>query len=308
MYALFTEYDKFNFKATYGIIDFLDDIKGLSYHAKFVYCLLLKELRTLRFSNRLKEDDTGLYVEKSRKLIGEALGGMCRQTAAKYVKELESFGLLQEKPVGYKQCNKIYLKYNTNKKYRLKDESTIKKEKGSLIRRLLGKTESYKIREKSEIEQKNNDAQPVRSTSSNNLLVNKANDIIAQIKGFRLVGNDYKEIGGLLFLCNNDLAEFKLGVQETIGKTPSTTYVRMLADILNRKYYYKTDKKQKSPPETKPTSSPKNKGKPSFGSGMQEHNFDYTVIEQLNRLDMMHKSGIISSEQYKEEVEKFNIK
>ena len=287
MYALFTKEEKFNFTAQYGMVDYIFHTKGLSTMAKTIYQVLLGELKYLHHSNRLKVDDKGIYVEMTRSVIGEKLS-LCSHTVAKYIKELQRYGLLIDRRMGLKLCNRIYLKYRSDAK-----RYNIDADKAKTV-----KSENTKI----ENGQKNSGEAPASKTPQSTTLISKATEIIAQIIDECL---PYRTINQMLILCKDNLDDLNMAVQYCFGKTPTKSYTAMLMNTL-REQYHKKKKERKEKRESKPI--PKISKKVSDFNKMAEHEeWDFDKLEMAQRYHVQRKLGSISEEEYKQKIAELGI-
>lgn len=285
MYSFFSKSEKYNFTAQYVMVDYVFNIEGLSIMAKTIYQILLGELKTLNNAGKLKVDNYGIYVELARSVIGSKLK-RCSHTVAKYIKELQRFGLLVDRRMGVNLCNRIYLKYPTDAK-----------------RYNINKSENKN-------KQKNNDVKSANNTSSyENPLIFKAKDIIAQLTEESL---PTQTINQMLILCKDNLDDLNAAVQNCFGRPPKVSFTAMLFNELKNGYY-----KKKSQPkiENKPSSGePKPKSEPRKSSPKKNkftttysHNWDIAQIEKVNDLHLMLELGEISEEEYHAEINKINI-
>lgn len=279
MYSLFTKEEKFNFVSNFGSVDFIEKIKGLSSAASQIYHILLRELKRLFFINNIKEDHYGIYVELSREIIGERFkGGICSHTVAKYIKELQRYGLLIDRRMGLKLCNRIYLKYKTDaKRYDIKDSENKK-------------------------EQKNSGDKPASNTPLENPLINKANKIISQLTDESL---PHRTINQMLILCKDNLADLNAAVQNCFGRIPTVSYTAMLMNELKNEYY---KKKQQRKEEKEKKYKPKVSNKVSKFNEMESHgDWEFDKLEKAE--DLLHslKLGKISEEEYHSEIAKLNL-
>ena len=279
MYAYFTENETFNFVAESGIVDYVDRISGLGDRAKRIYQILLSELKRLFFNKKIKEDDKGIYVELARSVIGEKMG-LCSHTIAKYIKELQRYGLLMDRRMGVNLCNRIYLKYRTDAKRYEKDKSN-----------------------KAENGQKNNDVKPASNTSSqNNTLINKSKEIISQLTDECLPD---RTINQMLILCNDNLDILKASVENCFGRTPIKGYIPMLFDTLRNKYY---EKKEKRKQDRNSNTTKSGRKKPNSHFVVTEsHGFDVDVLEKIEMLHQQLRLGYITQEEFDEQKEKLNM-
>lgn len=290
MYSFFSKSEKYNFTSEYGMVDYIYNIDGLSLIAKNIYSILLGELKYLHNTGKLKIDNYGIYVEMARSLIGDKLKKKCSHTVAKYIKELQRFGLLLDRRMGVNLCNRIYLKYPTDaKRYTLKEDKELSQPKN---------------------EQKNNDVKSANNTSSQeNPLIFKAKDIIAQLTEESL---PTQTINQMLILCKDNLDDLNAAVQNCFGRPPKVSFTAMLFNELKNGYY-----KKKSQPkiEDKPSSGePKPKSEPKKATPKKNkftttysHNWDIAQIEKVNDLHLMLELGEISEEEYHAEINKINI-
>ena len=285
MYSFFSKSEKYNFTAQYVMVDYVFNIEGLSIMAKTIYQILLGELKTLNNAGKLKVDNYGIYVELARSVLGSKLK-RCSHTVAKYIKELQRFGLLVDRRMGVNLCNRIYLKYPTDAKRYNTNKSENKNE------------------------QKNNDVKSANNTSSQeNPLIFKAKDIIAQLTEESL---PTQTINQMLILCKDNLYDLNAAVQNCFGRPPKVSFTAMLFDELKNGYY-----KKKSQPkvEDKPSlGEPKPKYEPKKSSPKKNkftttysHNWDIAQIEKVNNLHLMLELGEISEEEYHAEINKINI-
>ena len=285
MYSFFSKSEQYNFTAQYGMVDYIFDIEGLSLMAKNIYQVLLGELKYLNNIKNLKIDNYGIYVELARSVIGAKLK-KCSHTIAKYIKELQRFGLLLDRRMGVNLCNRIYLKYPADAKRYNTNKSENKNG------------------------QKNNDVKSANNTSSyENPLIFKAKDIIAQLTTESL---PVQTINQMLILCKDNLGDLNAAVQNCFGRTPIVSFTAMLFDELKNGYY-----KKKSQPkvEDKPSlGEPKPKYEPKKSSPKKNkftttysHNWDIAQIEKVNNLHLMLELGEISEEEYHAEINKINI-
>lgn len=290
MYSFFSKSEKYNFTAQYGMVDYIYNIDGLSLIAKNIYSILLGELKYLHNTGKLKIDNYGIYVEMARSLIGDKLKKKCSHTVAKYIKELQRFGLLLDRRMGVNLCNRIYLKYPTDaKRYTLKEDKELSQPKN---------------------EQKNNDVKSANNTSSQeNPLIFKAKDIIAQLTEESL---PTQTINQMLILCKDNLDDLNAAVQNCFGRTPIVSFTAMLFDELRSgRYKIKPQPKIEDKPssgEPKPKSEPK-KATPKKNkfTTTYSHNWDIAQIEKVNDLHLMLELGEISEEEYHAEINKINI-
>ena len=285
MYSFFSKSEQYNFTAQYVMVDYVFNIEGLSIMAKNIYQILLGELKSLNNSGKLKIDNYGIYVELARSVIGSKLK-RCSHTVAKYIKELQRFGLLLDRRMGVNLCNRIYLKYPADaKRYN---------------------TNKYENKNG----QKNNDVKSANNTSLyENPLIFKAKDIIAQLTEESL---PTQTINQMLILCKDNLDDLNAAVQNCFGRPPKVSFTAMLFDELKNGYY-----KKKSQPkvEDKPSlGEPKPKYEPKKSSPKKNkftttysHNWDIAQIEKVNNLHLMLELGEISEEEYHAEINKINI-
>lgn len=290
MYSFFSKSEKYNFTSEYGMVDYIYNIDGLSLIAKNIYSILLGELKYLHNTGKLKIDNYGIYVEMARSLIGDKLKKKCSHTVAKYIKELQRFGLLLDRRMGVNLCNRIYLKYPTDaKRYTLKEDKELSQPKNG---------------------QKNNDVKSANNTSSQeNPLIFKAKDIIAQLTEESL---PTQTINQMLILCKDNLDDLNAAVQNCFGRTPIVSFTAMLFDEL-RSGRYKIKPQPRA--ENKPSSSePKPKSEPKKSTPKKNkftttysHNWDIAQIEKVNDLHLMLELGEISEEEYHAEINKINI-
>lgn len=285
MYSFFSKSEKYNFTAQYVMVDYVFNIEGLSIMAKTIYQILLGELKSLNNAGKLKMDNYGIYVELARSVLGSKLK-RCSHTVAKYIKELQRFGLLVDRRMGVNLCNRIYLKYPTDAK-----------------RYNINKSENKN-------KQKNNDVKSANNTSSyENPLIFKAKDIIAQLTEESL---PTQTINQMLILCKDNLDDLNAAVQNCFGRPPKVSFTAMLFNELKNGYY-----KKKSQPkiEDKPSSGePKPKSEPKKATPKKNkftttysHNWDIAQIEKVNDLHLMLELGEISEEEYHAEINKINI-
>lgn len=287
VYSLFAKSEQYNFTAQYGIVDYIFNIEGLSLMAKNIYQVLLGELKYLHNVGKLKTDNYGIYVELARSEIGEKLK-KCSHTIAKYIKELQRYGLLIDRRMGVNLCNRIYLKYPTDAKRYNTNKSENKNG------------------------QKNSDVKPASITPRHeNPLINKANDIIAQLTTESLPA---QMINQMLILCKDNLDDLSAAVQNCFGRTPKVSFTAMLFDELKNRYY-----KKKSPPkendipssgEVKPkarSNSKKSNPKINKFNMTYKHNWNVEQLEKVATLNLMRDQGEITEEEYQAAVNKINI-
>lgn len=285
MYSFFSKSEKYNFTAQYVMVDYVFNIEGLSIMAKTIYQILLGELKTLNNAGKLKVDNYGIYVELARSVIGSKLK-RCSHTVAKYIKELQRFGLLVDRRMGVNLCNRIYLKYPTDAK-----------------RYNINKSENKN-------KQKNNDVKSANNTSSyENPLIFKAKDIIAQLTEESL---PTQTINQMLILCKDNLDDLNAAVQNCFGRTPIVSFTAMLFDELRSgRYKIKPQPRVENKPssgEPKPKSEPrKSSPKKNKFTTTYSHNWDIAQIEKVNDLHLMLELGEISEEEYHAEINKINI-
>lgn len=306
MNCYFTEDEMFNFKTSERRVSFLNKINYISEEAKRIYEIILAEMERRKYKNvqlldgvpKFYIDKDGiyrkirqgkyLYVELAQRTLMDKIGRSI-STLGKRLDELVKAGLLDNvregKYNGEKRYNKLFLKYPQNaERYEIKNIQDVN---------------NYTKEQKNNVESDN----PTLPKSDSNL-ISKANDIISQIKSFRLQENEVKE---LLALCDNNLDEFKLGILETVGKTPTKSYIQMLADILRKKYYKynksndKTIASSSSKKESRITKPPNKNNKFLFGN---THNFDIEKIELMEILKLRLSIGEISEEEYNTEIQK----
>ena len=279
MYTYFTENETFNFVAESGIVDYVDRISGLGDRAKRIYQILLSELKRLFFNKKIKVDDKGIYVELARSVIGEKMG-LCSHTIAKYIKELQRYGLLRDRRMGVNLCNRIYLKYRTDAKRYNKDKSN-KVENG----------------------QKNNDVKPASNTSPHDInLISKSKEIISQLTDECLPD---RTINQMLILCNDNLDVLKAGVEYCFGKTPTKGYIPMLFDTLRKKYH---EKKEKRKQDRNSNTNKSGRRKPNgHFTTTESHGFDVNVLEKIEMLHLQLRQGEITQDEFDEQKEKLNI-
>lgn len=286
MYSFFSKSEKYNFTSEYGMVDYIYNIDGLSLIAKNIYSILLGELKYLHNTGKLKIDNYGIYVEMARSLIGDKLKKKCSHTVAKYIKELQRFGLLVDRRMGVNLCNRIYLKYPTDAK-----------------RYNINKSENKNG-------QKNNDVKSANNTSSQeNPLIFKAKDIIAQLTEESL---PTQTINQMLILCKDNLDDLNAAVQNCFGRPPKVSFTAMLFNELKKGYYKKKPQPKvedkPSSNEPKPKSKPKKSSpKPNKFTTTYSHNWDIAQIEKVNNLHLMLELGEISEEEYHAEINKINI-
>ena len=287
MYALFTKEEKFNFTAQYGMVDYIFDTKGLSTIAKTIYQVLLGELKYLHHSNKLKIDDKGIYVEMARSVTGEKLS-LCAHTVAKYIKELQRYGLLIDRRMGLKLCNRIYLKYRSDaKRYDIdKSENT--------------KSENTKI----ENGQKNSGEAPASKTPQSTTLISKANEIISQLTDESL---HYKTVNQMLILCKDNLDDLNAAVQYCFGKIPTKSFAAMLMDTLRKQYHKKKKERKEKKEEKKSNFTPKVSKKVELHNRMESHNWDLDAVEQAQSLRVSMLAGTITKEEYEARVAELNL-
>ena len=279
MYSLFTKEEKYNFTAQYGVVDYVFNIKGLSTMAKTIYQVLLGELKYLHHSNKLKIDDKGIYIEMARSLVGEKVNA-CSHTVAKYIKELQRYGLLIDRRMGLKLCNRIYLRYRTDAK----------------------RYETYNSENKKE--QKNSGDKPASNTPLENPLINKAKEIISQITDESL---PLRTINQMLILCKDNLADLNAAVQDCFGRTARVSVAAMLMDTLKNEYY-KKKQQRKEEKEKKKEYKPKVSNKVSKFNEMESHgDWEYDKIAKAENLLHSLKLGKISEEEYRSEIAKLNL-
>lgn len=290
MYALFTKEEKFNFVSNFGSVDFIEKTKGLTSYAAHIYHILLRELKRLFYKNEIKEDNIGIYVELSREIIGDRVkGGLCAHTVAKYIKELQRYGLLIDRRMGLKLCNRIYLKYRKDAKRYDIDKSENKK------------SENTKI----ENGQKNSGEAPASKTPHENPLINKANEIIAQIIDECL---PYRTINQMLILCKDNLDDLNMAVQYCFGKTPTKSYTAMLMNTLREQYHKKKKERKKKREEKKSNSIPKVSKKVSDFNKMAEHEeWEFDKLEVVQRYHIQRDLGIITEEEYQQKITELGI-
>lgn len=285
MYSLFTKSEQYNFTAQYGIVDYIFNIEGLSLMAKNIYQVLLGELKYLNNIKNLKIDNHGIYVELARSVIGSKLK-KCSHTIAKYIKELQRFGLLIDRRMGVNLCNRIYLKYPTDAKRYNTNKSENKNG------------------------QKNNDVKSANNTSSQeNPLILKAKDIIAQLTTESLPA---QTINQMLILCKDNLGDLSAAVQNCFGRTPIVSFTSMLFDELRSKRY-----KKKAQPKVEDTpSSSENKPKAKSGKSKSKqgafnktysHGWNLAQLEKAENLYLMLQVGELTEEEYQAQINKINI-
>lgn len=285
MYSLFTKSEQYNFTAQYGMVDYIFDMEGLSVMAKNTYQILLGELKSLNNTGRLKIDNYGIYVELARSIIGSKLK-RCSHTIAKYIKELQRFGLLIDRRMGVNLCNRIYLKYPTNaKRY---DTNKYKSKNG----------------------QKNNDVKPASNTSQHeNSLILKAKNIIAQLTTESLPA---QTINQMLILCKDNLDDLSAAVQNCFGRTPKVSFTAMLFNELKNGYYKKKSQSKvgdkPSSSETKPRSKPgKSKHKQGTFNKTYSHGWNLAQLEKAENLYLMFQLGELTEEEYQAQINKINL-
>lgn len=275
MYALFSKQEKYNFVNTYGVVDYVWNIKGLSSMAKTIYQILLAELKRLHAADKLKVDDKGMYIELARTVIGSMVE-KCSHTVAKYIKELQRYGLLIDRRMGVNLCNRIYLKYRVDAK-------------------------RYHTEKSDNNKQKNNGAKPASHTpEKNNSLINKANEIIAQLTGECLAPATVNQV---LKLCKDNLDDLNAAVEYCFGKTPKVSYVAMLFDTL-RNNYQKKKEQRKAKHEYKSSSKRKPNG---HFTVTESHGFDVDNLQKLETLRQQRDLGFISEEEFQSQLNKLQI-
>lgn len=290
MYSLFTKEEKFNFVTNFGSVDFIDKMNGLSSYAVQIYHILLKELKRLFFKKEIKEDFTGIYVELSREIIGDRVkGGLCAHTVAKYIKELQRYGLLIDRRMGLKLCNRIYLKYKTDAKRF--DMNTNKSENTD-----------------NKNGQKNSGVATAINTPQTNPLINKANEIITQLTDECLAP---RTINQMLILCKDNLDDLNSAVQYCFGKTPTKSYAAMLMHTL-REQYHKKKQERKERREAAKSNKPKYPNKPSTKvekfNAMESHgDWDFDKTEVAERLLLMLRTGDITQDEYQAKIVELGI-
>ena len=279
MYSLFSKEEKYNFTAQYGVVDYVFNIKGLSTMAKTIYQVFLGELKYLHHSNKLKIDDKGIYVEMARSLVGEKVNA-CSHTVAKYIKELQRYGLLIDRRMGLKLCNRIYLKYRTDAKRYETNNSENKKE------------------------QKNSGIKPASNIPLENPLINKAKEIITQLTDESL---PYRTINQMLILCKDNLEDLKAAVQDCFGKTARVSVAAMLMDNLKNEYYKKKQKRKEEKAQ-KSIDKPKVSKRVADFNKMEEHgDWNFDAIEKGEILLNSLRLKEITEEEYYSEIAKLNI-
>ena len=90
-----------------SISDFLSSIAfidGITIKSKMIYSIIMSNF----LRGDIYKDYRGIYVNLSRKYIGNELN-MCTHTVAKYIKELQKEGFIQDIRRGVTENNKIYL-------------------------------------------------------------------------------------------------------------------------------------------------------------------------------------------------------
>lgn len=264
------------------MVDYIFDTKGLSTMAKTIYQVLLGELKYLHHSNRLKVDDKGIYVEMARSVIGEKLS-LCSHTVAKYIKELQRYGLLIDRRMGLKLCNRIYLKYRSDAK-----------------RYDIDKSENTKI----ENGQKNSGEAPASKTPHENPLINKANEIIAQITDESL---PLRTINQMLILCKDNLDDLNAAVQDCFGRQARVSVTAMLMNNLKNQYYKKKKERKEKKEEKKSNFIPKVSKKVELHNRMDSHNWDLDAVEQAQSLRVSMLAGTITKEEYESRMAELNL-
>lgn len=288
MYSLFTKEEKFNFVTNFGSVDFIDKIKGLSSYAVQIYHILLKELKRLFYKNEIKEDFTGIYVELSREIIGDRVHGkLCAHTVAKYIRELQRYGLLVDRRMGLKLCNRIYLKYKTDaKRYDINKSENKNNDNG----------------------QKNSGEAPASKTPQSNPLINKAKEIISQLTDESL---SYKTINQMLILCKDNLDDLNGAVQYCFGKTPTKSYAAMLMNTI-REQYHKKKQERKEKREAAKSNKPKSQNKPStkvekFNAMDSHEDWDYDKIMIAEHFLHLKNIGEITEKEYNAKILELGI-
>lgn len=281
MYKLFTEQETYNFTCTYGIVDYVWNIKGLSIMAKTTYQILFSELKKLNALNKLKVDHKGIYVELARSVIGKMID-RCEHTVGKYIKELQRFGLLVDRRMGVNLCNRIYLKYRFDAKRYRKNET--KKDGVSST----------------------NNTPSLGTNIPNSTIIFRCRDIISQLTDECL---HPKTINQILHLCKDNLEEVEKAVAYCFGKEPKVSYTAMLFDtIKNRRWEQDTQPKVPEQEQKAVSKKPSNR-KPkanSYFNSTYTHDFNLVDLEKMEILRQQYSLGYITKEQYEEELSKLN--
>lgn len=90
-----------------SISDFIASIlfiNGLTLRGRTIYSIIMKNF----LIGNVHQDEKGIYINLSRKNIGEKIN-LCSHTVAKYIKELQKEGFIQDVRTGLTENNKIYL-------------------------------------------------------------------------------------------------------------------------------------------------------------------------------------------------------
>lgn len=275
MYVQFDLKEEYNFTSQYGVVDYVWNIEGLSTMAKTIYQILFAEQKKMANAmgdqKRLQEDYKGIYLELARSIIAEKVS-LCAHTVAKYIKELQRFGLLVDRRMGVKRINRIYLKYRKDAKRYNTDKS-----------------ENKNV-------QKNNDVKSANDTSYQNVtLIKKANDIIAQLTD---ECPEPRIVNQMLKLCKDNLEELDAAVKDCFGHTPKVSYAAMLFDRLKNKYYKKKEQKKSDCASKKSSNyTPRKKSNGHF-TKVESHGFNIDNMSKREILLLEFNNGVITEEEY----------
>lgn len=86
---------------------FSEEFEELSNDARILYALL-KDKHELSIKNKCVNENNEVYLEYTRRDMENMLG-LTKPTVVKIVKELISYGLLEEERTGNQKANRIYL-------------------------------------------------------------------------------------------------------------------------------------------------------------------------------------------------------
>lgn len=281
MYKYFKSDSPINFKTINNIPHFLIRLTDLSFEAKALYAILVKYIDVNRSNNQHKTgqvvrqehgmykvvDGDNVYVESARSTIANFMG-KAMITVRGYFKELVNHGLLLDIRVGQGNMNKLFLKYPVDAEYTYTDKRDKRKE---MIESLELENEQQKSGEEA-----TTSTPPTNSLNQTGIIQIKT--IVSQLTDECLVD---KQCKNLLNLARGDTDDEKLddiqrAVEDCYGKTPKTSYIRMLFNTLQNRYHDKPKVKN----ITKEPNSNKSTRKNSFSHGMYSHDWD---LEELER-------------------------
>ncbi|OON98244.1 MAG: hypothetical protein ATN36_01040 [Epulopiscium sp. Nele67-Bin005] len=90
----------------YKVDKSINKLKDLSDRARMIYMYLVDRFK-LSLNNKEFKDAGGVFIIYGQEALGEMMG-LCRQTVAKYLNELEKWGLIRKKRMGLTKANKMY--------------------------------------------------------------------------------------------------------------------------------------------------------------------------------------------------------